>query len=208
MSFEIAPVGFSKPVAEVGAAGFSSIAEWQDYENEQIETAEDIDNIFKNARENNENMKDIFKNVVEKMKNYIKDIKEEDLKRKKEDKFLDQVFQEKMKKTMVKFKYFEAKINENNIDIESMIYFNEFVNLYVQTKNKKKENLKVQNQKLRKKIKGQRPFKPNTFIDGDSTDSEGESEVEPAKQPTNSETDSDSGSDSSLSETDPDSEDD
>ena len=49
MSFEIAPVGFSKPVAEVGAAGFSSIDVWKDYDYETMETAEDIGKIQRSS---------------------------------------------------------------------------------------------------------------------------------------------------------------
>lgn len=223
MSFEIAPVGFSKPVAEVGAAGFSSIDVWKDYDYETMETAEDIDNILKEARDKKDpDMKNIYLQIMGIMNNYIIKIKEEDWRRKKESKFLDKEFQEKMIKTMNKFNdfYFE---NKNNI--EFMNYFDELVELYVQTKDKNKSFLDAQNKEMEaqiKELKKQIHSKMNINVsnqsdDDVSTESEGES-VEPAEEPTNFETDSDSDSESKsiLSdsdpetdpETDPDSEDD
>lgn len=210
MSFEIAPVGFSKPVAEVGAAGFSSIEHgWKDYKDEKMETAEDIKNIIKKAQEKEDPyMKDIYFFIMGKMNNYIKKIKKEDGEREKKDKFLDQVFQEKMQKTMNEFNFFYFE-NKNNIDF--MNYFDELVELYVQTKDRNKSFLKAQKKELRtqiNEIKGKIHSKmmlrnANKQSDDDSTESEEESDVEPAEEPTNFETESDSRSDLSLSDSEP-----
>ena len=131
MSFEIAPVNIS-PVAAAGAAGFSSIDGWQDYDYKKMETTEDIGKILKEARGNNEDMKNIYLQIMVKIHDYIK----------------DKVLQKyhflrgmEIGKTMDKFNFFAAPLRKKECNISDPTfkdYFNELIKLYDQIKNKER----------------------------------------------------------------------